>query len=134
MPVCRSRNELEQEFTQSGFAIIDYWDIWPLLAMLSVANSMTDPPELVKPLQTRRGRGWSVVYRDTIHRSGSARIVYIKTQSGYTMRLPMRPGQCAYSDTGRWHGDVNRFRKSSLESAVAKEGFGQVVAKIQTAR
>jgi len=86
MPVCRSRNELEQEFTQSGFAIIDYWDIWPLLAMLSVANSMTDPPELVKPLQTRRG--WSVVYRDTIHRSGSARIVYIKTQSGYTMRLP----------------------------------------------
>lgn len=51
---------------------------------------MSNSPELVKPLQTRRGRGWSVVYRDTIHRSGSTRTVYIKTQSGYTMRLPRR--------------------------------------------
>jgi len=49
---------------------------------------MSNQTELVKPLQTRRGRGWSVVYRDTVYRSGSAIIVYIKTQSGYTMRLP----------------------------------------------
>lgn len=35
LPVCRTRNEVEQEFKQGGFEIIDHYNSWPLLGMAS---------------------------------------------------------------------------------------------------
>mgnify|MGYP002631026873 CR=1 FL=1 len=54
---------------------------------------MTSFPQLVKPAQTRRGKGWSVVYRDTGRLLCSAvQSYYLKSQSGYHSRPLWRLG------------------------------------------
>lgn len=42
--------------------------------------------DLVKPLQSKRGLGWSVTYKTSGHRYGVSGMVYVKTQSDYFTR------------------------------------------------
>jgi tRNA A-37 threonylcarbamoyl transferase component Bud32 len=47
---------------------------------------------LIKPVQSRHGRGWSVVRREDGQRWGVKGKVYVKTQSGYFTHPVMRAG------------------------------------------
>ncbi len=48
---------------------------------------LEETAELVKPPQSRRGKGWSVVYKQSGKAYDCERPVYIKRQSGYSTRV-----------------------------------------------